>query len=562
VALRNKWFLLGVLLALSVVLGACDSGAAQAPSTPVVVTSAPIVVTSAPIVVTSAPVIITPTPTSKTGGTLLLALGEDPDSLDPQATISATSNGVQSYIYDTLVYIGPDGKPGGLLAESWTISPDQKQITFKLRTGIKFHDGTPFNAQAVEYTFKRFMDPATASPAHNQLGPLSSVKAVDDTTVTFTYDKPFAPFFTNASIAYFAIISPTAAQKYGKDYGRNPVGTGPFMFKSWTPGSEIQLVRNPDYKNYRTYLENKGAPYLDGITLKVVPEVGTQIAALETGELHVITLQRESVPRFIGDPKFQVLSKKDATDFVFIEFNYKRPPFDDPKFRAAVGWAVDKQAIVDAAWGGYATPNMNPMPIGVTGYDDSIGKQLGMGYDPKKAAQMLDDLGWKINPATKIREKNGQPAKFACWTYSGFEVVKRGCEVIQANLNDVGMDVSVKLTDFGTMSADMPKAQFDFDLMRWTWPEPNILSLLFKTPGWEQLYSDKDVDAILDKVDTTVDPTQRLDYIKQAQQLILQKAVVVPILTDWFLTGARAEVQGLKLNYFGGIDYEDVWLKK
>ena len=176
--------------------------------------------------------------------------------------------------------------------------------------------------------------------------------------------------------------------------------------------------------------------------------------------------------------------------------------------------------------------------------------------------QMLDELGWKVNPQTNIREKNCQPAKFTCWTCSGFETVKRGCEIIQANLKDVGVDVAVNLTDFGTMSGEMPKAQFDFDLMRWTYADPTILSLLFKTPGWEKLFSDPSLDALLTRADSTLDPAKRVQVVKDAQVMILQKAVIVPILTDWLITGARAQVQGLHLDHFGALIYQDVWLTK
>ncbi len=500
------------------------------------------------------------------GGTLHVALGEDPDTLDPHATISLTSANVQSLIYAPLVYIGQDGLPGGLVAQSWTISPDGKSLTFRLRPGLTFQDGTPVNAQAVEFTFKRHMDPAMASPNRQTLGPLTEVKALDEMTVRFTMTQPYAPLFTNLAISSLTIVSPAAVDKQGKGFGHNPAGAGagPFMFKSWTPGSEIVLVRNPGYKlgPFRADTANKALPYVDELDLKVVPEVGTRIAALTTGELDVSGLTLEAVPRFANDPRFQVITKKDANDLVFIEFNYKRPPFDDPKFRAALGWAIDKQAIVTQAWGGYATANPTPMPVGDAGYDPKIGQQYGIGFDPRKAAQMFDELGWKINPSTKIREKDGRPAKFACWTYSGFETVKRGCEIIQANLKDVGLDVSVQLTDFGTMSGQMPKAQFDFDLMRWTYADPTILSLLFKTPGWVKLFSDSSLDAVLNQADTTLDPKRRVERVKQAQVMILQKAVIIPILTDWLITGARAEVQGLHLDHFGGILYQDVWLKR
>jgi peptide/nickel transport system substrate-binding protein len=500
------------------------------------------------------------------GGTLHLALGEDPDTLDPHTTVSLTSSQVQSLIYASLVYIQSNGLPAPLAAQSWTISPDGTAITFKLRPGLKFQDGTPFDAQAVVFTFKRHMDPATASPSTNQLGPLTDVTALDPLTVRFTFKAPYAPFFTNLAGSYLSIMSPGAVTRLGKGLGHNPVGVGagPFMFKSWTPGSEIVLVRNPNYQlgPYRSDAENKGLPYLDELDLKVVPEVGTRIAALHTGELDVSALTLEAVAQFVNNPQFQVITKKEANDIVFVEFNYRRAPFDDPKFRAALGWALDKQAIVKDAWGGYATQNLTPMPVGDAGYDASLGQRYGIGYDPKKAAQMFDELGWKVNPQTNLREKNGQPAKFTCWTYSGFETVKRGCEIIQANLKDAGVDVAVNLTDFGTMSGEMPKAQFDFDLMRWTYADPTILSLLFKTPGWEKLFSDPSLDALLNRADSTLDPGKRVQVVKDAQVMILQKAVIVPILTDWLITGARAQVQGLHLDHFGGLIYQDVWLTK
>jgi peptide/nickel transport system substrate-binding protein len=124
------------------------------------------------------------------------------------------------------------------------------------------------------------------------------------------------------------------------------------------------------------------------------------------------------------------------------------------------------------------------------------------------------------------------------------------------------MDIDVKLTDFGTLSAEMPKAQFDFDLMRWTWPEPNILSLLFRTPGWRELHTDAQLDALLDRADTTMSPVPRLDVVKQAQIMLMQKATIIPILSDWYLTAAGANVQGIHLDFYGAILTEDVWLSK
>lgn len=191
---------------------------------------------------------------------------EDPDSLDPHKTIMATASSIQGWIYDTLFYIGEDGLPHGLLAESWTVSDDSKVITVQLGEGRMFHDGTPVNAAAVEHTFKRMLDPGTAAPAKDQVGPLEDVRATDEYTVEFIFSEPYAPFYFAASGSYLGIISPTSAEEQGEDFGRSPVGSGPFMFDEWKAGQEIRLVRNPDYVNVREDRLNQGAPYNEYVT--------------------------------------------------------------------------------------------------------------------------------------------------------------------------------------------------------------------------------------------------------------------------------------------------------
>ena len=500
------------------------------------------------------------------GGFILTANIEDPDSLDPHKTIMATASGIQGWIYDTLFYIGDDGLPHGLLAESWTVGDEGKVLTVTLREGRMFHDGTPVDAQAVEYTFNRMLDPATAAPAKDQTGPLESVTATDDRTVEFVFSEPYPPFFFAASGSYFGIISPTAVEELGDDYGRQPVGSGPFMFEEWKAGQEITLVRNPDYVNVREDRNNKGAPYVDGIIFKNVPEVGTRIAALETNEINVLGLSRESVPRFEGDPDFAVISAEETASINFVEFNYKRPPFDDPAFRRAFGMAIDKEAIQAGAYGGYGSLNYNPYPNGNPGYDPAIGDELGMHYDPEAAAAALDELGWRDEDGDGTLEAHGvtgvddgTPAEWTCWTYP-FEIKQRECEIIQANMADIGITIDVELTDFGTMAAEMPKGEFDFDVMRWTWNEPVILSLLFKCPGWKELLCDPDLDEMLAEADTEMDPSARLEKVKEIQRYILEQGIIVPFVSDWYITASAADVHDLRYDATFGLTYDDVWI--
>ena len=502
------------------------------------------------------------------GGYIMVANIEDPDSLDPHKTIMATASTIQAWIYDELFYIGTDGLPKGLLAESWTVSEDSKLLTVVLRAGRKFHDGTPVDAKAVEFTFNRLLDPATAAPAKDQAGPLTKVTAVDDKTVTFEFSEPYAPFYFAASTSYFGIISPTAVEKLGDEFSRQPVGSGPFMFKEWKAGQEITLVRNPDYVNVREDRTNPGAPYVDGIIFKNVPEVGTRIAAMETGEINILGLSRESVPRFQDDPAFQIISAEETASINFVEFNYKRAPFDDPAFRRAFGVAIDKEAIQIGAYGGFGTLNYNPYPNGNPGYDPAIGEEFGMKYDVEAAKTMFDELGWRDEDGDGTREahgvtgvEDGTPAAWTCWTYP-FEIKQRECEIIQANMADIGVKIEVKLTDFGTMSAEMPKAEFDFDVMRWSWNEPVILSLLFKCPGWKELFCDEALDTMLIAAETDMDAATRLEKVKEIQQYVLEQAIIIPLVSDWYITASAASVNGLRYDATFGLNYEDVWISQ
>jgi len=240
------------------------------------------------------------------GGTFRTAISEEPDQLDPASTNQLLASSIMNNIYDRLVYIGADGLPKPWLAESWTISEDNLTITFMIRQGIKFHDGTDLDATAVKFNFDRILDPATAAPNKAFLGSLTTVEAPDATTAVFTFASPYAPFFTN--LLTFGIVSPSAVESAGENFGHNPVGSGPFMFDSWDTGSKITLKKNPDYVNYREDDLNKGPAYVDEIVYNVISEASTQSAAFEAGELDMINAPREDVARLAETEGVSIVS--------------------------------------------------------------------------------------------------------------------------------------------------------------------------------------------------------------------------------------------------------------
>ena len=219
-------------------------------------------------------------PKPKTGGTLVYATGTDVQTLDPQFVTDVPTSRIVMHLHETLVRPDEAGNMQPGLATSWTTSDDKLTWTFKLRQGVRFHDGTPFNAAAVKATFERIRDPATASPRRSALAAIAAIDVVDDYTVALRTKEPFAPLLAQISAYNLAIMSPAQIQKAGKGYREQPAGTGPFRLKSWQPGERITLARNDDYWGEK--------PKLDALETRVVPEDSARVLLLLSGEADVI----------------------------------------------------------------------------------------------------------------------------------------------------------------------------------------------------------------------------------------------------------------------------------
>jgi len=224
------------------------------------------------------------------GGTLVYGLGFDLDNtMDPQVTDFDSTIRVTLNICEPLVWEPTPGRfvPG--LAESWEVSPDAKTYTFRLRKGVKFHDGTPFTAEAVKFTMDRVVAPETkAGQSHDQLGPYDHTEVVDDHTAKIGMKQGYAPLLTNLN-GYLGIVSPTAVKKMGlAEFARHPVGTGPFVFKEWVPKDHITLVRNPDYTWGSSFFKRRGPAALEQIVFKIIPEESVRTGTLKTGETQYI----------------------------------------------------------------------------------------------------------------------------------------------------------------------------------------------------------------------------------------------------------------------------------
>ena len=486
-----------------------------------------------------------------TAGTARIRLPIDPEGLYNVQSISlVVSSVLGGFLLETLVYVDEAGKPQPWLAESWQVGDDGKTITFKLKSGKVFHDGTPFDAGAVKFLFDTILDPAAASPAKGIVGPLESVAAPDAATVVFSFAKPHAPFINLLGQSFFGFNSPTAVKAAGAAYARHPVGTGPFMFKDWTPGTEINLVRFPGFKQFRPDAANQGPALLDGVTLTVMAEEGVVTSALQTGEIDAALLTADAVRPLQGDPQFTIIEDRNAKNLMFLEFDYGKAPFSDRAFRDALSHAVDRDAVLQAAFGGNGTVALGPLSRGIPGYDDAVAVKYGTPYDPAKAKTLLDGLGWR-DGGGGTRAKDGQAAHFTIKSYAD-PSTERALAVLQANFAAVGVQVDVSNADWGSFYPSLLKPDWDMDLNRWTWSDPSVMSQLFRSPGHRKLLpANPAIDAALDGADAALDPAKRLALVSEAQRAILEDRLVLPILTDWPITVTQKTLLGYRLDYLG-----------
>ncbi len=493
------------------------------------------------------------------GGVLHLALGEEPDQLDPARTISLTSSQVMEGIYDRLVYIDAKGLPQPSIAESWTVSPDGKTITFKIRQGVKFQDGTTLDAAAVKFNYDRILDPKMAAPYKTFVGTLTSVDTPDASTAVFHFSAPYAPFFTNSTI--IGIASPTAVQKYGDNFGHHPVGSGPFMFKEWQPGTKIVFDRFPDYVDHRADDTNKGPAYVDSLEYNIIGEAGTRTAAFESNELDILNVDFQDVARISQEPGVSIVSLKTPNDFNYVEFS-NRPPFNNTDFRKAIAYAIDRDTIIKLSYLGNATADQCPLPVGNAAYDAQLCAEHGYTFDLDKAKQSLAAAGLKDTNGDGFVDFDGKPLTVTLWNYSGFPERQKASEVMQADFNKIGLKTDIQSVDFGAMQPKMESGETGMDYMRWPLVDQSILSSLFKSPGWTKQTSDPALDKLLETADTTVDPAKRLEASHAAMAYVLDHAIIAPIASDWINTAVHQNVKNYHWDALNNERLNDVWLEQ
>lgn len=487
-----------------------------------------------------------------------MAIQDEPASLDPLITTQLTAYQVLNYLMEPLVYIGPDNQPHGWVAESWTIRDDGLVIDFQIREGRTFHDGTPLDAEAVAFSINRHLDPDANSANRTGLGTLERVEVTGAYSVRFTYSAPYAPVWTSLASPFYGMVSPTAVATLGEDFGRAIVASGPFSLERWTPASGFELAKVEGYTSPRIDVVNTGEMMIDGLHIRILPEEGTRVAALETGLIHYGDAPRGEIDRLEGDPRFAVVINENNNSFTMLEVNPFLPPMDDVRVRQAVAHALDIDDIAFVSYDGFVTTNYTPVPLGNTGYREWIGEQHGYKHDLERSAELLRDAGYERN-TNGVWSKDGQPLELIFWTYT-LPNGMRGGQMTQQQLLQAGFAVDFQTFEVASMIGQLHEQRHHLNYMWWSGWDPIFLSLVFRTPGWAGGYSNPDLDAILDRAASELDPEARQAIVEEAQIFILQDVGVIPVGTDWGVLLTRTDLEGLKLDALGFVLLNDARL--
>jgi peptide/nickel transport system substrate-binding protein len=489
--------------------------------------------------------------TSKVGGQWVISATEEPDTLDPHKSTTALSDTILRYVGDPLIAKDQSGKYVPGLAKSWTISPDGLTWTFQLRDGVKFHDGTPFDAAAMKATFDRALDPATKSPiAGGLLGPVKSVATTDKSTLVLTLNQPFSPLLDNLSDAGRMLpLSPKAMND--ADFGRKPISTGPWKVAEWRSGDRIVLARNPDYAWAADFL-HKGAAFIDTIVFRIIPESATQVSAFESGEVDQLGVPPAQVQRYLDEKRFDVKKAYRNGVGLFLEFNVTKAPFDDLALRRALNYAVDKDAVVKTALKGFGEAAYGPLPPSIRGYFPGI-VQYAPHFDKAKAAEALDQAGWKLEGG--VRMKSGLPLTFTLYN-AAIDTWKDSAQLVQAQLKDLGIDMKIQTFEFGTLLAKAKQGEQQAHFLGYTYTNPDIVYIWFHSSNIGtglnvSHYKDAALDKMIEDARLEVDDAKRLKLYENIQKYIVDKALWVPIWTNYIYTAYQPRGKDVKLDSEG-----------
>jgi peptide/nickel transport system substrate-binding protein len=516
------------------------------------------------LVLQPAPAAPAAAPAPERGGTLVVLQPAKPDQLDPNVHYNTIANRISRNTHDSLVFLKDANTfvPG--LAEKWEISADFKTFTFQLRKDVKFHDGTPMNAESVKATWERMLDPATRQAASQLFGKDPKIEA-QGFTLKISFSEAHPRFLQSVALPQFGPSSPTAVQRMGQAHLMSPVGTGPFKVDGWPNETTLVLVRNPDYKWGPSYGTNRGAPYVDKIIFRFVPEEAARTLALERREVHIADEPaRQSVNTYQSDRRFQIVAFKVPGLPQNWPFNVERWPSYELAVRRAVNHAIDRERIAKVAFFGTVDVAYGPLTHSVWAFWPEAKNYHK--YDPKRSAEILEGAGFKKNPSTGIYEKGGRPLRMRLVTSNTDDQIK-AATMVQAMLREVGIDFVVEAMNTAASFARYKSGDYELGRHGLNSLDPDALSFAYHSTQIQSAATSnrgrlnfKALDLQLEagRAATKVEDRRRIYY--QVQKTLLDMANSVYTVESTFFTVGLSCVNGFRWNAQGYTEYHDTWI--
>ena len=459
-------------------------------------------------------------------GSLTIGKAQEAVGLDPALVTAAASFDVIAPVYDTLVRFDPTYQPQPALAEGWE-TPDDTTFLFRLRPGVTFHNGRALVADDVKFSFDRIINPETASPWASQFEPVQAVEVVDPQTVRIVLKRPFGPLLSTLAAAYAAIVPQEEVAKTG-GLQQTMVGTGPFALREYQPDTRTVLAANPAYWE-------SGLPRLAEVTFRVLPDEAARLAAVRTGEVGLTPLADPASVQLAGESEGVQVVTYETTDYYLLGLNCRRAPFDNPQVRRALSLAVDRPALLNAAFLGQGSPTGPVVPtLGDWGLPPD---QLPLyGPDRDQARSLLAEAGFADGLPLTILASPLYP-----------EFVNAAL-VLQQQLAEVGVTVTLDQVEWGTFIERWRARDFEtFVSFNGSGNDPDrALFPAFRTDGSVNAFqfSDPEVDRLLDEGRATLDPARRHEIYNEAQTRIADAAPALFLATRVASFAHRDNVQG------------------
>ena len=483
------------------------------------------------------------------GDTFIDSLLGNVSSLIPTITSDSASHEVGNQIYSGLVTFDKDLNPVGDLAESWEFSKDCRDLTFRLRPGVKWHDGHPFTADDVVFTWQTIIDAKVPSPYKSEYSLVEGVQAEGQNVVRVRYSQPFAKALSNWATA---MLPKHLLEKYVRE-GRireapqnwsAPVGTGPYRFKELRSGEKIVLVSNPDYW--------EGRPYISRIVYRIIPSQATTFLELKARGVDATALTALQYKRQTEYRAFESAYRKfrhPGNGYTYVGFSLKDPRFADVRVRHAIAYAIDKREVIDGVRLGLAREATGPYKPGTWVYTDKVKTYP---FDMAKARQLLAEAGWKERNSNGVLMKDGRPFAFELLTNQGNDERKKVAEIVQAQLRELGIAVEIRTLEWAALLKEhIKKRNFEAIVLGWgIGIDPDQYVVWHSSQmGPDQLnhisYANPEVDRLLEAGRTTCVREERIKYYHRLQEVLAEDLPLIFLYFSDALPVVSSRVYGI-----------------